>query len=171
MIQLSSSPHISSGLKTKHVMWIVVFALLPETVWGVILFGIPALLTICASVATAVASEWLFNKITKKRQSAGDGSAVITGLLLALTLPPTLPLWQTILGAAFAIIVAKQLFGGLGSNVWNPVLTGRAFLVASFPAAMGSSWISPLPDATSSATILSTLKQADAVTSATTTGA
>ncbi|MBQ3837488.1 MAG: RnfABCDGE type electron transport complex subunit D, partial [Treponema sp.] len=75
MIQISSSPHISSGLKTRHVMWIVVFALLPETVWGVILFGIPALLTICASVATAVASEWLFNKITKKRQSAGDGSA------------------------------------------------------------------------------------------------
>lgn len=165
MIQLSSSPHISSGLKTRHVMWIVVFALLPETVWGVLLFGIPALLTICASVATAVASEWLFNKITKKRQSAGDGSAVITGLLLALVLPPTLPLWQTILGAAFAIIVAKQLFGGLGSNVWNPALTGRAFLVASFPAAMGASWISPLPDATSSATILSTLKQADAVSS------
>lgn len=165
MIQLSSSPHISSGLKTRHVMWIVVFALLPETVWGVILFGIPALLTICASVATAVASEWLFNKITKKRQSAGDGSAVITGLLLALVLPPTLPLWQTILGAAFAIIVAKQLFGGLGSNVWNPALTGRAFLVASFPAAMGASWISPLPDATSSATILSALKQADAVSS------
>jgi len=165
MIQLSSSPHISSGLKTRHVMWIVVFALLPETVWGVLLFGIPALLTICASVATAVASEWLFNKITKKRQSAGDGSAVITGLLLALVLPPTLPLWQTILGAAFAIIVAKQLFGGLGSNVWNPALIGRAFLVASFPAAMGASWISPLPDATSSATILSTLKQADAVSS------
>jgi len=165
MIQLSSSPHISSGLKTRHVMWIVVFALLPETVWGVLLFGTPALLTICASVATAVASEWLFNKITKKRQSAGDGSAVITGLLLALVLPPTLPLWQTILGAAFAIIVAKQLFGGLGSNVWNPALIGRAFLVASFPAAMGASWISPLPDATSSATILSTLKQADAVSS------
>lgn len=166
MIQLSSSPHISSGLKTRHVMWIVVFALLPETVWGVLLFGMPALLTICASVATAVASEWLFNKITKKRQSAGDGSAVITGLLLALVLPPTLPLWQTILGAAFAIIVAKQLFGGLGSNVWNPALTGRAFLVASFPSAMGASWISPLPDATSSATILSALKQGNTVSSA-----
>ncbi|MBQ6027966.1 MAG: RnfABCDGE type electron transport complex subunit D, partial [Treponema sp.] len=171
MIQLSSSPHIASKIKTRHVMWAVVLSMLPEAVYGVILFGIPALLTICASVATAVASEWLFNKITKKRQSAGDGSAVITGLLLALVLPPTLPLWQTILGSFFAIIVAKQLFGGLGSNIWNPALTGRAFLVASFPAAMGASWISPLPDATSSATILSTLKQADAVTSATTTGA
>ena len=144
MIQLSSSPHIASKIKTRHVMWAVVLSMLPEAVYGVILFGIPALLTICASVATAVASEWLFNKI---------------------------PLWQTILGSFFAIIVAKQLFGGLGSNVWNPALTGRAFLVASFPAAMGASWISPLPDATSSATILSTLKQADAVTSATTTGA
>ncbi|MBR5097313.1 MAG: RnfABCDGE type electron transport complex subunit D [Treponema sp.] len=171
MIQLSSSPHISSGLKTRHVMWLVVLSMLPEAVYGVVLFGIPALLTILASVAAAVASEFLFNKITKKRQSAGDGSAVITGLLLALVLPPTLPLWQTILGAAFAIIVAKQLFGGLGSNVWNPALTGRAFLVASFPAAMGNAWISPLPDATSSATILSTLKQADALTSATPVGA
>lgn len=170
MIQLSSSPHISSGLKTRHVMWLVVLSMLPEAVYGVILFGIPALLTILASVAAAVASEFLFNKITKKRQSAGDGSAVITGLLLALVLPPTLPLWQTILGAAFAIIVAKQLFGGLGSNVWNPALTGRAFLVASFPAAMGNAWITPLPDATSSATILSTLKQADALTSATPVG-
>lgn len=171
MIQLSSSPHISSGLKTRHVMWLVVLSMLPEAVYGVILFGIPALVTILASVATTVVCEFLFNKITGKKQSAGDGSAVITGLLLALVLPPTLPIWQTVLGAAFAIIVAKQLFGGLGSNVWNPALTGRAFLVASFPAAMGNAWISPLPDATSSATILSTLKQADAVTSATTTGA
>ena len=171
MIQLSSSPHIASKIKTPHVMWAVVLALLPETVWGVILFGIPALVTICASVATAILAEFLFNKICKKRQTALDGSAAITGLLLALVLPPTIPVWQTILGAAFAIIVAKQLFGGLGSNVWNPALTGRAFLFASFPAAMGSSWITPLPDATSSATILSTLKQADAVTSATTTGA
>lgn len=162
MIQLSSSPHISSGLKTRHVMWLVVLSMLPEAVYGVILFGIPALVTILASVATTVVCEFLFNKITGKKQSAGDGSAVITGLLLALVLPPTLPIWQTVLGAAFAIIVAKQLFGGLGSNVWNPALTGRAFLVASFPAAMGNAWISPLPDATSSATILSALKQADA---------
>lgn len=171
MIQLSSSPHIASKIKTSHVMWAVVIALLPETVWGVILFGIPALVTILASVATAILSEFLFNLICKKRQSAFDGSAAITGLLLALVLPPTLPLWQTILGSFFAIIVAKQLFGGLGSNVWNPALTGRAFLFASFPAAMGNAWITPLPDATSSATILSTLKQADAVTSATTAGA
>lgn len=171
MIQLSSSPHIASKIKTVHVMWAVVLSLLPETVWGVILFGIPALVTICSSVATAILAEFLFNLICKKRQSAFDGSAAITGLLLALVLPPTIPVWQTILGAAFAIIVAKQLFGGLGSNVWNPALTGRAFLVASFPAAMGNAWISPLPDATSSATILSTLKQADALTSATPVGA
>ncbi|MBR5964631.1 MAG: RnfABCDGE type electron transport complex subunit D [Treponema sp.] len=171
MIQLSSSPHIASKITTRHVMWAVVISMLPEAVYGVILFGIPALLTICASVATAIVSEFLFNKITGKKQTVTDGSAAITGLLLALVLPPTLPLWQTILGAAFAIIVAKQLFGGLGSNVWNPALTGRAFLFASFPAAMGANWISPLPDAVSSATILSTLKQADAVTSATTVGA
>ncbi len=162
MTLLSSSPHISSGTKTPHIMWTVVLALLPQAVYGSILFGTPAILTILASVAAAVVSEFFFNKVTKKKQTVKDGSAVITGLLLALALPPSLPLWQTILGAVFAIIVAKQFFGGLGSNVWNPALTGRAFLFASFPAAMGASWTSPLPDATSSATILSALKQGSA---------
>lgn len=155
---LSSSPHISSGRKTQALMFTVVASLIPECVYGVVFFGIPALITILASVASAVLFEFLFNLLAKKKQTVSDGSAIITGILLALVLPPTIPVWQTVLGAAFGIIVAKSLFGGLGSNVWNPALTGRAFLFVSFPVAMGSAWITPLPDAVSTATILPAIK-------------
>lgn len=155
---LSSSPHVSSGVKTPAIMYTVIVSLIPECVYGVVLFGIPALITILVSVASAVLFEALFNILTKKEQTASDGSAIITGILLALVLPPTIPVWQTILGAAFAIVVAKAFFGGLGSNVWNPALSGRAFLFVSFPAAMGSAWISPLPDAVTGATVLSSIK-------------
>lgn len=157
-IILSSSPHISNGRKTQDLMFTVVASLIPECVYGVVIFGIPALITILASVASAVLFEFLFNLLAKKNQTISDGSAIITGILLALVLPPTIPVWQTVLGAAFGIIVAKLLFGGLGSNVWNPALTGRAFLFVSFPVTMGSAWITPLPDAVSTATILSSIK-------------
>lgn len=155
---LSSSPHISSGRKTQALMFTVVASLIPECVYGVVIFGIPALITILASVASSVLFEFLFNLLAKKKQTVSDGSAIITGILLALVLPPTIPVWQTVLGAAFGIIVAKSLFGGLGSNVWNPALTGRAFLFVSFPVVMGSAWITPLPDAVSTATILPAIK-------------
>lgn len=155
---LSSSPHISRGRKTQALMFTVVASLIPECVYGVVIFGIPALITILASVASSVLFEFLFNLLAKKKQTVSDGSAIITGILLALVLPPTIPVWQTVLGAAFGIIVAKSLFGGLGSNVWNPALTGRAFLFVSFPVAMGSAWITPLPDAVSTATILPAIK-------------
>ncbi len=155
---LSSSPHISSGRKTQALMFTVLASLIPECVYGVVIFGIPALITILASVASSVLFEFLFNLLAKKKQTVSDGSAIITGILLALVLPPTIPVWQTVLGAAFGIIVAKSLFGGLGSNVWNPALTGRAFLFVSFPVAMGSAWITPLPDAVSTATILPAIK-------------
>lgn len=155
---LSSSPHISSGRKTQALMFTVVASLIPECVYGVVIFGIPALITILASVASSVLFEFLFNLLAKKKQTVSDGSAIITGILLALVLPPTIPVWQTVLGAAFGIIVAKSLFGGLGSNVWNPALTGRAFLFVSFPVAMGNAWVTPLPDAVSTATILPAIK-------------
>lgn len=155
---LSSSPHISSGRKTQALMFTVVISLIPECVYGVVSFGIPALITILASVASSVLFEFLFNLLAKKKQTVSDGSAIITGILLALVLPPTIPVWQTVLGAAFGIIVAKSLFGGLGSNVWNPALTGRAFLFVSFPVAMGNAWITPLPDAVSTATVLPAIK-------------
>lgn len=155
---LSSSPHISSGRKTQALMFTVVASLIPECVYGVVIFGIPALITILASVASSVLFEFLFNLLAKKKQTVSDGSAIITGILLALVLPPMIPVWQAVLGAAFGIIVAKSLFGGLGSNVWNPALTGRAFLFVSFPVAMGNAWITPLPDAVSTATVLPAIK-------------
>lgn len=146
-------------------MFTVVISLIPECVYGVVIFGVPALITILASVASSVLFEFLFNLLAKKKQTICDGSAIITGILLALVLPPTIPVWQTVLGAAFAIIVAKSLFGGLGSNVWNPALTGRAFLFVSFPVTMGSAWITPLPDAVSTATVLSSLKNGEFIPS------
>lgn len=162
---LSSSPHISNGRKTQGLMFTVVISLIPECVYGVVIFGVLALITILASVASSVLFEFLFNLLAKKKQTICDGSAIITGILLALVLPPTIPVWQTVLGAAFAIIVAKSLFGGLGSNVWNPALTGRAFLFVSFPVTMGSAWITPLPDAVSTATVLSSLKNGEFIPS------
>lgn len=162
---LSSSPHLSNGRKTQGLMFTVVISLIPECVYGVVIFGVPALITILASVASSVLFEFLFNLLAKKKQTICDGSAIITGILLALVLPPTIPVWQTVLGAAFGIIVAKSLFGGLGSNVWNPALTGRAFLFVSFPVTMGSAWITPLPDAVSTATVLSSLKNGEFIPS------
>lgn len=157
-IYLSPSPHYTEGVTTRLLMCAVIIALIPECVYGVMIFGIHALITILASVASAVIFEALFQKCTKQQISVGNCSAVVTGILLALVLPPTAPVWQTVLGAAFAVVVAKGFFGGLGNNVWNPALTGRAFLFVSFPAAMGASWLNPATDAVSSATVLSQIK-------------
>lgn len=152
-IYLSPGPHFSGKIKSNIIMLMVVISLLPECVMGVIYFGIPALTTILVSVASCVVFEFLFQKLIKRPVTVGDFSAVVTGVLLALTLPPTLQIWQTVLGAFFAIVVAKGLFGGLGCNVWNPALTGRAFLFVSFPSAMGSAFVAPF-DAVSTATPL-----------------
>ena len=152
-IFLSPGPHFSGAVKTNMIMLMVVASLLPECVMGVIYFGLPALVTILVSVASCVAFEALFQLLCKKPVSIGDFSAVVTGILLALTLRSTIPVWQTILGAFFAIVVAKGLFGGLGCNVWNPALIGRAFLFVSFPTAMGSNFVTPY-DAVSTATPL-----------------
>lgn len=153
-IYLSSSPHFSSRRKTRQIMLLVIISLLPECVMGVVHFGLNALLTILVSTASCVLFEALFNLATKRPLAIGDFSAVITGLLLAMTLSPAVPLWMTVLGSFFAIVVTKGFFGGIGCNVWNPALSGRAFLLASFPLAMGGSWINPCSDAVSSATPL-----------------
>lgn len=157
-IYLSSSPHFTEGTTTSTVMSAVVIALLPLCVYGVMLFGMHALVTILVSVVTCVVGEAVFQKLAKLPVTIKDGSAVVTGLLLALVLPPTLPVWQTVVGAIFAIVVAKAFFGGLGQNVWNPALTGRAFLFVSFPASMGAAWLLPKTDAITGATTLSSLK-------------
>jgi electron transport complex protein RnfD len=140
---LYSSPHIASTVPAKALMCNVLIALAPVTVFGVIIYGLPALLNILVSIVAAVAGESLFRAIIKQDVRAKDLSAVVTGLLLALVLPPTTPLWMTALGAIFAVVVAKEFFGGLGANVFNPALIGRAFLLMSFPAAV-TNWARPL---------------------------
>jgi electron transport complex protein RnfD len=145
-------------------MGTVLVALAPATVYGVALYGLPALLTIAVSIAAALASDAAFRLAVGARPRIGDLSAAVTGLLLALILPPSTPWWMTALGAVFAVVVAKEFFGGLGANVFNPALIGRAFLLMSFPAAI-TTWHQPvgfggkLVDAVTTATPLNIVKQ------------
>jgi len=161
---LSSSPHIVSPVNSRMMMGNMLVALTPVSVFSVMIFGLPALLNIIVAMAAAIGAEVLFRLVTRQDIRAQDLSAGVTGLLLALVIPPSLPLWMTALGSIFAIIVAKEFFGGLGANVFNPALAGRAFLLMSFPAAM-TTWHPPqdgfplaLPDAVSGASYLGTLK-------------
>jgi len=142
LIYISSSPHIGTPVNTRILMSRVLLALAPVSVFGIVLFGLPALLTILVSVAAAEIAEALFRKATGQDIRNSDLSAAVTGLLVALILPPGMPLWMPALGAVFGIIVAKEFFGGLGANVFNPALVGRAFLVLSFPAA-ATTWAIP----------------------------
>ena len=161
-IYISSSPHFRFNSSTRNIMLGVLIALIPECVMGIILFGIPALIRIIVSVASCILFEYLFQKITKQKVVIGNLSACVSGVLLALVCPSTIPIWMIVIGAAVAMIIAKGLFGGIGSNVFNPALTGRAFMFLSFPAAMGASWMAPktvsVVDAISSATTLSAMK-------------
>lgn len=162
---LSSSPSTYSGVDTRKIMLAVLIALMPATVYGVILFGIHALLVIIVSVASAVIGEAAFRALTKQDIRIGDFSAAVTGLLLALISPPSIPLWMIGLGSAAAIIFAKEFFGGIGANPFNPALVGRAILLMSFPAAM-TSWhlpFGPLTDANSAATPLNLVKMGGSV--------
>jgi electron transport complex protein RnfD len=120
----------------------MLMALIPVSIFGIVIFGVSALLNIIVSVAAAVLSEFLFRNITGQSFRAGDLSAGVSGLLLALIVPPSTPPWMTALGSIFAVIAAKEFFGGLGANVFNPALAGRAFLLMSFPAAL-TTWHNP----------------------------
>jgi len=166
-IFLSSSPHYTKGNNTQKIMAMVLISLLPECVFGVITFGIRALITIVVSVISAVAFEALFQKITKQKIIVNNLSAAVTGVLLALVVPSTTPVWMIILGAAVAVIIAKGLFGGIGSNVFNPALTGRAFLFLSFSSVMGASWFNPESGANKWSLAESSLNNIDAISSAT----
>ena len=157
-ITTSSTPHIRAKDTTQSIMRDVIIALMPATVVGIYHFGIKALLLIIISIAAAVLAEALYQKITKQKITVGDLSAVVTGLLLAMNLPSSAPWWVPIVGSAFAIIFAKQLFGGLGQNFVNPALAGRAFLLGAYPTIM-TSWVAPGPDAISVATPLAILKE------------
>ena len=132
LYNLSSCPHVRSKLTTQGVMTDVLIALLPTAILGVVFHGFQAFLVIALSMCSAVVTEYLFNAVTKRKQTIYDRSAMVTGLLLALTMPAKVPFYLPILGSVFAILVVKCLFGGLGHNIMNPALTGRAFLLISF---------------------------------------
>ena len=150
---VSNPPHVLSPVTTRRLMLNVVLALVPCAALGVYNFGLSALWVLLVSSASAVASELLWQAFTRRPIRISDFSALVTGLLLGLTLPPSIPLWIVAVGSAFSIVVAKQFFGGLGYNFMNPALAGRAMLLISWPAAM-SAYVAPGADAVSSATPL-----------------
>lgn len=138
LYNISSSPHIRAKDTSARIMLYVIIALMPATIFGIFNFGPRALLLIAVCIATCVASEWIFEKIIHKKSTINDFSAALTGLLLALNLPYTLPVWQAVLGSVFAIVIVKMLFGGLGQNFMNPALGARCFLLVSFAGTMTS---------------------------------
>lgn len=142
LLIVSSSPHIRIPETTDKIMKDVQFALLPAVVASVLLFGFRALGIIFVSVVFAILTELVYQRLTKQEVTITDGSAAVTGLLLAMVLPPTVPLWLPAVGAIFAIVIVKQLFGGLGDNFLNPALAARAMLLAAWPALM-TSWVTP----------------------------
>jgi len=168
---VSVSPHIRQNVTTTAIMWTVVACLLPPLVLSVFIFGFQTLIITLISVASCVGVEAISQKLLKRSVQIRDGSAVITGLLLAYVIPPGVPLWMPIPGAVMSIFVTKVIMGGLGFNIFNPALIGRAFLVATYPVAMTTAWLTPIRDASifrymgpsvdavSSATPLMVLKQ------------
>ena len=159
LYHVSSSPHVRSKDTTERIMLYVIIALLPTTLFGIYNFGYRALILILVTIASCVASEWIFNKIVHKKQTINDLSAVVTGLLLALNLPATLPWWEAVLGGVFAIVVVKCMFGGLGQNFMNPALGARCFLLIAFAANMTNFTI----DSYTGATPLAAMRNGDPV--------
>jgi electron transport complex protein RnfD len=168
---VSVSPHIRQNVTTTAIMWTVAACLLPLLILSVFIFGFQALIITAISVASCVGTEAISQKLLKRPVQVQDGSAVITGLLLAYVIPPGVPYWLPIPGAVMSIFVTKVIMGGLGFNIFNPALIGRAFLVATYPVAMTTAWLTPIRDAAvfrymgssvdavSSATPLMVLKQ------------
>ena len=140
---VSVSPHIRSGRTVKSIMWTVIITLMPALIASICYFGLPVLILTLVSVISCLAVEAACQKFYKRPLRVNDGSAVLTGLLLAMVVPPNVPLWIMPLAAVLAIFVVKELVGGIGYNVFNPALVGRAFLVACFPVAMTTAYIEP----------------------------
>ena len=157
----SSNPHIRNNEDTRSLMLDVIIALLPALAMSVYVFGVTALISAVVSVVGAVFFEWLYRKLLKKPQTVGDLSAALTGLLLSMVCPPTLPWWMLIVGDFFAIFLVKQLYGGMGKNFLNPALAGRAALVACYASAM-TTWAAPRGvDAVTAATPLAMMKSGE----------
>ena len=166
----TSNPHIRGSETTRSIMLDVIIAMLPALIWGIFKFGLEALILTAVSVIGCVFFEWAYRTLMKKPQSAGDLSAVVTGMLLSFVCPPSTPLWMILIGDFFAIIVVKQLFGGIGKNFVNPALAGRAFLLGSYAGVM-TTWVDPaankaplfggVADAVTTATPLAIMKSGD----------
>lgn len=144
-LNISTSPHIAKGISTSDIMRNVVWALLPVVAFAVYSFGLSALLVVASALIGSVLTEHLLCKLAKQDSTVSDWSAVITGLLLGLTLPPSFPIWMAFIGGIIAIALGKFIFGGLGYNVFNPALVGRAVLQAAFPVAI-TTWYPALLD-------------------------
>lgn len=157
LLVVSSSPHVRSGADVEKLMWHVNIALLPAVIASGYFFGVKALVIIAVSIVAAVVSEALIQKLMGSDILVSDGSAVVTGLLLALNLPVNVPLWLPVIGSAFAIVVVKQVFGGLGSNFMNPALAARAVLLAAWPVHM-TAYAAPFVDGITHATPLAIQK-------------
>lgn len=160
LLNVSTSPHTRNYLTTKNIMLDVAIAMIPASAYGVYQFGIKAALILLISVISCVLSEYVFESLMGKPVTISDGSALVTGMILGLNMPPSIPLWIPFLGGAFAIIVVKQLYGGLGQNFMNPALAARCFLVISFAGKMTTF---TYEDAVVSATPLAALKAGEAV--------
>ncbi len=170
LLNVSGSPHVHSGESVKRIMWDVNIALIPLLLTAILFFGFDALFVCLVSVASCLLFQWLIEKfLLKTKTTITDGSAIVTGLLLAFNLPSNLPLWIVVIGALVAIGIGKMSFGGLGKNPFNPALVGRVFLLISFPVQM-TTWPRPLGicnifangavDATTGATPLAAFKEA-----------
>lgn len=156
---ISSSPHIRSKVTTSNIMLQVLIALLPATIFGIYNFGLSALMVVVVTVAAAVLTEFIYEKLMHKKVTINDLSAAVTGLLLALNMPSTAPWWMCVIGGVFAILVVKQVFGGLGQNFMNPALGARCFLLISFTGRMTTF----VYDGVSGATPLALLKAGESV--------
>ena len=166
LLHVSSSPHARSKVTTDKIMFAVLLALAPAACVGIWNFGLRSLLLIVISMAVCPLTEYLYEKGMKKPVTIADGSALVTGLLLAMNMPVQAPLWMPVIGGVFAILVVKQLFGGLGQNIMNPALAGRCFLLISFPGHM-TNFAAPaaahLVDTVSGATPLAAAKAGEQV--------
>ncbi|MGA1824680.1 MAG: RnfABCDGE type electron transport complex subunit D [bacterium] len=163
LLTLSSSPHVRDNISINKIMYNVVLALMPTVIMGIVYFGAYFIRLMIFSILSAVISEAAIQYVLRKKITIGDGSAVLTGLLLGLTIPPQSPWWLPTIGSSLAIILGKQIYGGLGHNCFNPALVGRTILMVSWPVQM-TTWMKPSPfsfklvDAISTATPLSILK-------------
>lgn len=157
LLHVSSSPHVRNSVATKNIMYDVAIAMLPATIWGVMQFGIYSLIVVVSTVLSCVLSEYAFETLMGKPITISDGSAVVTGMILGLNMPPSIPLWMPVLGGIFAIVIVKQLFGGLGQNWMNPALAARCFLLISFAGSM-TKFTDPVTDAVAGATPLAAIK-------------